>query len=121
MGIHMDVNMPSGSIAKSKRVFYALVLGICCQSVAAAQQGDSRSGRQTFGGIVERLSQDDAGGQATQFRGGRPVEQTADIGRSEDVPSQRLRVAEDNVVALRPQPMSVRQTSYESAPVDQRF
>jgi flagellar biogenesis protein FliO len=125
MGIHMDVNMPSRSIRKSKCVFYALVLGVCCQSIAAtqqanAQQGYTESGRQSFSGIVERLSQDATSAPARQLRGGtRPVE-PADVDGGRPFPSQRLRVAEDDVVALRPQPMSVRQTSYESAPAEPR-
>ncbi len=123
MGIHMDVNMPSRSIATWKRVFHALVLGLCCQPIAAAQQGPSSGGeRQSFGGIVERWSRDGSAAESTPLPTGlRSPENQTGFDNRQAYPGQRLRVAEDDVVALRPQPMSVRQTGYESAPAGDRF
>lgn len=101
--------MPSRSTKKMRCVFYALAFGFCCQSIVVAQDNYQRGAtRQSFSGIVDRLAQQPSASASEGTYGS----------HSDRGASSPLRVAQDDVVALRPQPMSVRQTSFESVSTD---
>ena len=109
--------MPFRSTATIRCVFYALVFALSCEGTLSAQMYSKHAdgGRQSFSGIVDRLTDNDP--EPNRMR---PVDtkRYSQAERSDPRTESRLRPVGDEAVTLRPQPMSVRQTSYDAPSLD---